>query len=388
MEENEVTGPVENLSAPADESLPTQAPDPAAAAAEPAKPAEPVKELSLKEKFAKKAEEVAARDAAAGTKDPKTGRFLGKNAEKPAENVDPATPADPAAVAPKEGETPAFTPNFKVKVMDKEHEIPKFLHDAVKTPEDERALKEIMEKAIGLDFVKPKYLEAREQAKRIAGDFQNLSSQVETARAHYQRGDLDGFFKQLQIPEEKILQWIGDKLNYNQLPPDQKQVIDARKQAEDRAFQAESQAATYQQQHEQALSQQVQMALESELAKPDVQQVHTAFDSRMGQGAFEAELRRRGDYYWKTEGRVVHPARIVSELMTFLGTPAPATPAAAATPTATPAATPVQAATPAASAPKTPVVPNISGRSASVVKTQIRSIDDIRKRSKELQQGS
>lgn len=389
MDENEVLGtPAVETPAPVvEESLPTQA---EALPLEPAKAAEktpePVKELSLREKIEKKAAEVAARDAVAANKDPKTGKFMPKTGEKP-----PVLDAKKGAEKPLvEGEKPAgdtpFSPTLaKIKVMDKEHDVPDFLKAAVKTPEEEKQLREIMEKAIGLDYVKPKYIEAREQAKVATQSFNGLLGQVQEAQALYAKGDMDGFFKRLSIQEEKVLQWLQDKVNYQQLPPEQKQVLDERRAAEERAEHAERQAQQYQTNHEQMLAQQVQMSLDSELAKSEVQQVAQAFDSRMGEGAFLNEVRRRGDYIWRTENKLVPPAQIVKEMMTFLGTPAPATPAAAATPTQAPAAPQVQAATPAASTPKTPVVPNISGRSASAVKTTIRSIDDIKKRSKELQ---
>lgn len=374
---------IENLQAVEPESAPQTAPE-SAMPPEPAKEAAPAPELSLKEKIQKKADEIAAKTP---VKDAKTGKFQSKTPEK-APEMAPKKDEQAPLVAPLPGqEKPAFAPNFKFKVMDKEHEVPKFLHDAIKTPEQEKELKEIMEKAYGLDVIKPKFHEAREQNKILTQNFDGLLGQVREAQGFYQRGDMDGFFKRLNIPEETVLQWIASKIEYNQLPPEQKQVLDARKNAEERAYQAESLAEQAQSQHEQLLSQQVQMALDAELAKSDVQQVADSFDQRNGAGAFKAEIGRRGHYYWTTENKLVPPAQVVKELMTLLGPIAPSNPTMA-----TPAVAPAQTAQPAVQAPqaapaKPNVVPNISGRSASVVKPTVRSIDDIKKRAKELSAG-
>ena len=344
-------------------------------------------ELTLREKIQKKADEVAAKRDASG----KFASQKGASSEKTTQNQVPASPQagaqKPGETGQKAPETPAFTPNFKFKVMDKELEVPKFLQEAVKSPADEKALKELMEKAYGLDYVKPKYQETREQLKQVGTQFSSLNGQINECRQMYQRGDLDGFFKRLAIPEDTILQWVAKKIELQQLPPEQRNVIVAQKQAEERAWQAEQQVAHFQSTHEQMLSQQVQMALDSELSKPDVKAVQDAYDARMGAGAFKQEIGRRGDYYWRTNGgQIVPPSDVVKEMMSVLGPLAPpaqpATTAASGTPVAPNAAPAGMSAKPA-----TPVLPNISGRSGSVVKSQIRSIDDLKKRYKESQQA-
>jgi hypothetical protein len=340
----------------------------------------PTPELSLREKIAAKAAQNAEKQA-------KEAGKQAKESSKATPKPTPETTQKTASVAqkvaagtPKEVETSTFTPQFKIKVMEQEKEIPEFLRGLLKDEASQKQVHELVTKAMGLDFVVPKLAESRKQAQQFQQERDGVLGQINEVKQLYARGDLDGFFKKLNIPEERILQWVADRINYNQLPVDQKQLIDSRKQAEDRALAAETQSSTLQSRNEQILSQQVQMALETELARPEVKSVAEAFDSRMGkQGAFVEELRRRGDHAWFSKNELVPPSKLVQEMMQFLGPIAPSAPTVQTVVASPAAATPNQT----KQAPS--VIPNISGRSTSAIKPTVKNIDDIRKRYKEMQ---
>lgn len=353
--------------APAPESAPapSDAPPTQAQVNAPMKPATP--EMSLREKIQKKAEEVASRRP----KDPVTGKFLGKPGEPQAPLPAAEKPLIPGQRAPDPASPSTFVPNYKVKIMETERDIPELLRPLMKDAESAKAVKEIMEKAYGLDYVKPKLDEARTQLTQVSTQHSAVMRQIGIAQQQFKSGDIDSWLKTLAVPQESILQWVADKLEYSKLPPEQKAFLDERKQANERVMYAEQQASHYQQQHEQSLTQQVQMGLESALAKPEVDVVAKAYDARMGKpGAFRAELNRRGDYYWRTTNKVTPPEQLAQELVQILG---PMAPAAQPSPQA-PAAPAVQA----TQAPKPPVIPNISGRSATALPSSVKSIADIR----------
>lgn len=386
MEENEVSTTSEVTS---EVSTPTPEPTESApvtqeSAPEPQEAAPtPQPELTLREKIQKKADEVAAKRQ----KDPKTGQFASKDGKTPEGQsplVSPQKAANDGSKPVVTAGTPAFTPNYKLKVMEQDREIPEVLRPLIKDAESEKQVREIMEKAYGLDYVKPKLDQARTQLQTVSQENGTIKGQISNLVGLYNRGDLDGWFKALGVPEERVLQWMADKISYQQLPAEQKAILDSRKQAEDRAFAAERQASTYQRQHEQNLTQQVQTQLESVLARPDVKSVADTFDARMNKpGAFRAEIARRGDYVWQTRKELIQPDQLVAEMMSFLGpvqqSAPPATPAVQAQPAPSPAS--ASHAQPA----KTPVIPNISGRSASALPAKVRSIDDIRAKLKEMQ---
>ena len=379
MSEMEVTPvelPQETTPSPESPTPPAQ-PD---ASNPPAAPEAPKPELSLREKIQAKAAEVAAKNP----KDPATGKFLGKkDAEKPPGEVPKAGEKDPKEApktpenAAKPGESAPFTPNFKVKVDKEEREIPKILQPLMKDEASSKEIRELVEKAFGLEFNKPRLERATQMAQAATQEVQTFKAQIGHAASLYQKGDMEGFFKALNVQEEKVLQWVADKLEYSKLPVEQRQILDARKQAEQRAESAEQRIQQAQQENQSLLTQQVQIALKSCLARPDVDAVAKAYDARVGKpGAFEAEVNRRGDYIWRTTQKVTPPDQLVSELMGIVGPIAP--PAAAPTSPTAPAAAP------AAPAPKVPTIPNISGRSVSAVAQPVRSIQDLKNKQKEL----
>lgn len=341
----------------------------------------PAPELSLREKIAAKAAQNAEKQAKEAEKQAKEPANATPKAVAEAPKKEVKTVQKAGIEQPKVVETPTFSPQFKLKVMEQEKEVPEFLRGLIKDEASQKQVHELVTKAMGLDFVVPKLAESRKQAQQFQGERDNYVSQINEVKQMYARGDLDGFFKKLNIPEERILQWVADRINYNQLPVDQKQLIDSRKQAEDRALAAETQSQGLQSRNEQILNQQVQMALETELARPEVKSVAEAFDTRMGkQGAFVDELRRRGDHAWFSKNELVPPSKLVQEMMQFLGPIAPSAPAVQT------AVTPAAAATPNQGQKQAPsVIPNILGRSTSAVKSTVKNIDDIRKRYKEMQ---
>lgn len=139
----------ESVAAPSAPSTP--APEPVSqAASEPAAAAPPAPELTLREKIQKKADAVAA----SRQKDPKTGQFQAKTPQVEGSPTTVNTQAPGVVSAQKPGETPAFSPNFKLKVMEQEREIPELLRPLIKDAESEKAVRELVEKAYGLEYVK------------------------------------------------------------------------------------------------------------------------------------------------------------------------------------------------------------------------------------------
>ncbi len=378
-------------SGPAPETPAVEAPNPASEGADGGEtvetPAPEAPEPTFREKMQAKAKEIAeSREKESKERSAKTSAEKPqKAAEQPENQVKTAPKESAKAPSGKEAvETPAaFTPNFKLKIMDKDHEVPEVLRAAMKDEASEKQIRELCEKAFGLDYVKPKLEEARKQTQEVTGKLNTVQAQVQHAVTLYQRGDFDGWLKFLQVPQERVLQWVADKIHYNQLPEDQRVILDQRKQAEERAYAAEQQASQLQSTHEQLLNQQVLGALDSVLARPDVKAVADAYDARVGQpGAFKTEVCTRGDSAWRAGKGIVPPEQLVQEMLKIFG-PLASTPA----PAATTAAQPAPAADPS---PKKapPVIPNISGRGGSAIASPIRSLDELRKRAKEVNQPS
>lgn len=305
-------------------------------------------------------------------------------------------PETPATPAPKEPASPkaaflkgkkdvpalpvAYAPNLKFRAVDKDHEMPEFLKGAIKDAETEKQLREVFEKAYGLDAVKPKYVETRQKYEELNKTHQTFVQDVQELREDYSRGDFDTFFKRLNIPEEKVYQWVLDKVQYQQLPADQRQVLDARKQAEHRTWTLEKQNQAMQQEYEQKVAEATQTALMAELERPDIKSISQAYDSRPGgkPGDFFQRVVERGEYAWYSKKVALQPRDAIQEAVDLYAyTFKPQT-----------GAVPPGVATPGVAAggqKKVPVIPNISGRPNSPMKAPIKSMEDIRNRYKQLQ---
>lgn len=290
------------------------------------------------------------------------------------EQTQTSTPEAPVekteSLVRKQESAPEWTPNFKFKVMDQEHEMDPYFQQFVKSVDDEKKFREMYEKAYGLDVVKPKFQATREKLQSIEPQYNQIMQSISTLRDTYQRGDFDSFFKQLQIPEEKVLQWVVDKAQYSQLPPEQRKVLDDKRSAEEKYYALERETNALRSQYETQVTQAKAQGLQVALERPDVQQFSQVFDARKGAGAFRQEIIDYGNYVWHaTQGKVdLTPDQAVSAVLEryqpFVGQQqAPVLPAQQAQ---------------VASRQKT--IPNLSGRNTtSVGKSKPRSLADLKK---------
>lgn len=300
------------------------------------------------------------------------------------------TPTPSQAPTEQPSETPPFTPNYKFKVMDKEHEIAEHFRSIIKDPDTEKMVRELHEKAYGLDVVKPRFNDLREKHKTVEQEVKSYKENLGELREHYQRGDFDSFFQKLNIPQEKVFQWVLDKAQYNELPPEQRQVLDAKRSAEQRALALEKEKAQTQSKYEDALVQAKARDLQVALEKDDVRQFSEAFDEKYGNGKFLESVIERGELAWYTsKGKIeLTPEQAIHEVLSrYQGLVQPKT--------AQPAMIPVNGTNQSGQAPaqapvasKAPTLPNIGGRqSSSVSKSKPKSIDDLKAIYKKMSQG-
>lgn len=316
----------------------------------------------------------------------------------PTKAPEPTTPAPAAKAAPEAPvtppaatEVPPYAPNYKFKVMDKEHEIAEQFRGIIKDADTERLVKELHEKAYGLDVVKPRFNDLREKFKSVEQEARGYKEGIGELREFYQRGDFDSFFQKLNISQEKVLQWVLDKAHYNELPPEQRQVLDAKRSAEQRAASLEKEQAAMQGKYEDAIVQAKARDLQIALEKDDVRQFSEAFDARAGKpGSFLEEVIQRGELAWySSKGKIeLTPEQAVQEVLTrYQGLVQPKPKEAPLIPVNgqnQAGQAPVQAPTSSAA----PTIPNIGGRqSSSVSKSKPKSIDDLKAIYKKMSQS-
>jgi hypothetical protein len=252
--------------------------------------------------------------------------------------------------------------------MDKEHEVDEFLRSAIKDQKHEKRVHELYQKALGLDHVKPKYEQASQQLQMTRQGFAALQK----AATEGNLDELLGFFK---VPEEKLFQHVTKRLQYLEMPPEQRAELDRQRQQETRATQAELQLQQYQESFQQQVGQMRLSQLDTEISRPDIAEAAQEFDSRVGRpGAFRDEVIRRGKIAWDETRKDLPVSHAVKEVMQFLGYEE-----SDSHPQGEPAAKIVNRALQK----KLPTIPNLGTGGSSPVKKVMTSLADLRERAKQ-----
>lgn len=275
----------------------------------------------------------------------------------------------------------AYQPNFKFKAYGQEYEIPEFVRQAVKDQATEKQLKEIFEKAYGLEVMKPKLEKSRTDLGQVQSEYKRLKNNTNQLGMYIQNRDFDSFFDALKVPVKDLQSWMLMRLQEQELPPHAQAEIQRARQIQRDNY---SLYNRNQELSETALGQQEQakiQELQSVFTRPDVQAVMSSFDQRQGAGSFEREVIRRAAMEEQLYGkRDVSAEAVVNDLLAMLGGQTGAN-NAPVPPAFQPPQGNGQGQTPATGKP--PVIPNVGGKNSSPAKKLPRSLDDLRKLAKE-----
>lgn len=268
---------------------------------------------------------------------------------------------------------PAYTPNFKFKHVngdgkDAEAEIDDLFKPLVKSADVEKKIRELHEKAYGIDFVKADRGKLQQTHAQVSGELAELKAGVDQLRTFVANRDLDSFFEGLQIPQNLVLQWALEKAQYAKMTPEQRAQVDARRDQTRQLSTLQQQNQSLAAQAQQASAQARTQELDMTLTRPEIAATVTAFDSRAGRaGAFRSEVIRRAQHHALTTGEDISAEAVIME-MTAMYAPFLAAATAPAAPQGQ-ATTTTQA---------KPVIPNIGGRGTSPAKKVPKSLDDLR----------
>lgn len=271
----------------------------------------------------------------------------------------------------------------KIKVMDDEVEIPEHLASAVKTEEQAKELKELFEKAHGLEPLKQKRDYFKEQATNFEAKYRETTNELSTLEKNLdfldgliQNGDLQTFQQYAKIDDEQILKRAAEIIQYRELTPQQKAEYDRNVQSRQRLYQVEAEYQSLSQTQEQAAIQQSQAALDAVLNSDDYREVAASFDQRMGYGAFQKEVIQRAAMKEKMSGQTMTPEEAVKEVVNLLGlsqgqSKNPQATTNQVTSKKNPDSTIVTK--------KKPTIPKVGGGSKNPARPVVKSLDDIRK---------
>lgn len=266
-------------------------------------------------------------------------------ADKPEGDETPEDPAEEDAPAETEGDksgeegegTSAFKPNTQFKVLDKVQEIPKEFHALMKDEASEKMVKDLFERAHGIDVVKTKLSEVRQSRDTLQSENKNLHGSIQKARTLYQRAAssgewhrMDDFFHQLNIPLDNVMAWAIEKAKLEQMEPAQRQAVLARHQSDREAFTHSESVEELQAQNFQKDQEIRQIQLDTALATPQVQNFASELDNKFGnKGLFLNEVIAAGQQAWSTQNKVLTVTEAIQAVVTKYALKGQTAPAAA-----------------------------------------------------------
>lgn len=299
-----------------------------------------------------------------------TGTEIGQGVPTP---TPPSSEAQEVKVTEAiDGETPApeilkYQPNFKFKVMDEEKEIDEFVRGAIKDQESEKKIRELYEKAYGLDYVKPKYEERGKKLTEVEGRYNELYGMVSDTMSLKEK-DFWGFCEKLGLTKEQVAQKVLEEVKKLELPEDQKRIYDELERTRRANLDLEKKFEFERRASEERAVQARTYELDTVLSRPEISAYAKAYDSsRKKSGAFREFVVRHGKAEWSVNQRDVSSEQAVVDAMAILGESYRGGPA-----TATHTA-------PNADDKPLPVIPRVTGKSVSPTGKAPRSIDDLKK---------
>jgi hypothetical protein len=288
-------------------------------------------------------------------------------------NTTPSEVGSSEENAPIVPEKPAYQPSYKVKTYDKEYDIPERFKGLLTDEASEKEVKEFLGKAFAFETLKEKNERFKNDYEKVNTNYTSLSKSVDTLGKYLNNDDFDSFFDTLKVPEAKLQQWMLQKLQLKELPPEQQAIYNKKSEYQKQLYNAEQereyykgQYETFQTQQNEAALAQVDNQLNQLLSDPKVDQTAKSFDQRLNQpGAFKKEVIQRAYLIEQTSGVRLTPDQAVAEVMKLYGFNQPVNPSNNVV------------------APqdgiKKPTLPTVSGKTTSPAAQQIKSIDDLKK---------
>lgn len=281
---------------------------------------------------------------------------------------------------------PAWMPEFKFKVKDKELEFDDFVKPIIKSKEVNDKIKDLYLKAHGLDEVKQSRDHFQNQYKAENEKITTIEKNLQNIGVTVKNKDFGTFFDLLKIDKNDVMNYFIEELKFQELPAEQKQAIERQRQVEREYQTAQEQNQGLQTQMQEMMIKQTKFEFAQVFASPDVAPAIQQFEARVGQpGAFEKAILERGQYYEAVHKTSPPVRQLVNEVLTLAGLSSgmPGQAQQAPLTQQSNASQVVHAQN------QKPVIPSFSGGSStkSPARQVVGTIDDIRKRRQELLQN-
>jgi len=275
-------------------------------------------------------------------------------------------------------EAAKFIPEFKFKAGGKEYEVPEKFRSLVTDEASQKEIKEIFEKAYGLDDLKPRHLKQKETLEKFETEFlprvQEQNQIIDELAGYLKQKDFDSYFEKLQVDEKDVQKWMLQKLS---LTPEQNQLYNEKRELQKQLMQQKTENQTLNttvdaatREYQKQLESQALNALQFTLDKSEYKNAVQSHDATHGKGSFQNKVIQYADYIHKTSGKILGIEEAVKEYTAFI-------------PPVTAASTQNNSVGIAAQKSK-PVLPQVAAKPYSPAAKQITSIAQLRDKANEM----
>ncbi len=275
-----------------------------------------------------------------------------------------------------------YVPNKTFKVHDESLEFDEFVVPLLTSKEAEAKVRDLYERAHGLDIVKKDRQTLRDENQNLMSVRENYAAvekDLKQLGSYLKQGDIQSFLEAHNINDDTIYQYAMQKLRMQE-DPELQQQYDQGRQNVQQQYDQQSELEYLrgqQQQHTYAAKEQ---ELNFSLTDPMVQQAEREYNTRLGEGAFRNEVINRGKMHYTNTQQDISANDAVRQVMSVMGyTQGQAANTTQQTYNAAPQyAAPQQAPMQGQQRGKPEVIPNIRGRSTTPVKRIPKSIQELR----------
>lgn len=285
--------------------------------------------------------------------------------EQPTEHVPTDTGADTPA---EDGVSTEYAPNFEYQFRGEQRTFDERLHPIVTNKETEDFLRDTFTRADGLDAVKTrldesetKYGDLQSRYDESHGENQNFRSNLERLNG-LKESDPMGFQRQWGLSDKWVLDRATSILEHHDNPA-QGQLAEQAYSARQENWQTQQSSRAESEKSGRMERELHTMKMTNALNSDEISSFAKNYDSRMGNGAFRAQVDDFGSLQYHSNKRYVDPQVAVSEVYGKLQKMwGPATPTSLSP-----------------DAPRTPPIPNMgAGRSGAPTSKRFNTLAELR----------
>jgi len=245
-------------------------------------------------------------------------------------------------------DVPSYEPDFGYSIKDEKLEFDERLRGSVKSKEDEDYIRDLYTKAGGLDEYKTKYADVESQAQNLIGGYEKLQSMRDG-------NDIRGIQKALGLTDDQILDYATALLDEDELPSEQKEVIQSNRKMQDELTDLRSKVNSFESQQSMSRKDSEVNGLKTMVSSDRYRGVNDAM-AAVGHNMFD-EVMMRGTHQFKVTGQEPSVQSIVDQVASQFA----------------------YLSKEQTTEENKQVLPSVRGTNTAPVKSEISSLDDLRK---------